>query len=92
MIVVINFLIKIVTSILCMLMFWLNLIIVIIMWDGKFMVVFKLLDLIWDKPKQCNIHVVVKSFYCNCDSPDITWYGNEFDKKYFCFNCKKEVN
>jgi hypothetical protein len=30
---------------------WLNLLIVIIMWDGKFMVVHQLADLIWDEPK-----------------------------------------
>jgi hypothetical protein len=45
-----------------------------------------------DEKKQCDIHVVVKSFVCDCDKPDITWYGNDSDKKYFCFSCKKEAN
>jgi len=51
MIKVINFTIKIILSVLAMLMWWINSIIVVIMWDGKFMVVDHLMDLIWDKPK-----------------------------------------
>jgi len=51
MIKLINFTIKIILSILAMLMWWINSIIVLIMWDGKFMVVHDLMDMIWDKPK-----------------------------------------
>ena len=51
MIKVMNFTIKIILSVLAMLMWWINSIIVVIMWDGKFMVVDHLMDLIWDKPK-----------------------------------------
>ena len=30
---------------------------------------------------------------CDCgDSNMTTWYGNDDDKKWFCFNCKKEAN
>jgi hypothetical protein len=41
---------------------------------------------------KCNIPIVVKSFVCDCNKPNITWYGNDSDKKYFCFSCKKEAN
>ena len=51
MIKVINFTIKVLLTLICFPMLWLNLLIVIIMWDGKFMVVHHLMDLIWDKPK-----------------------------------------
>src|SRR5690554_2891714 len=29
---------------------------------------------------------------CNCGNSSMSWYGNDDDKKWFCFNCKKEVN
>ncbi len=51
MIKVINFTIKIILSVLAMLMWWINLLIVVIMWDVKFIVVHDLMDMIWDKPK-----------------------------------------
>ena len=35
---------------------------------------------------------VGKSVVCGCDKPDVTWYGNDNNKQYFCFNCKKEAN
>ena len=54
MIKVINFTIKIILSLLAMYMWWINIIVVLIMWDGKFMVVHHLMDLIWDKPKHSN--------------------------------------
>lgn len=28
---------------------------------------------------------------CDCGNPNLTWYGNDDDKTYFCFECKKEV-
>jgi hypothetical protein len=28
---------------------------------------------------------------CGCGNPNLTWYGNNDDKTYFCFECKKEV-
>jgi hypothetical protein len=28
----------------------------------------------------------------NCGDSSMTWYGNDDDKKWFCFNCKKEAN
>ena len=62
MIKVINFTIKIILSLLTMFIWWINIIIVLIMWDGKFMVAHTLLDLIWDKPKQCDIHDVMPLF------------------------------
>jgi hypothetical protein len=52
MIKVINFIVKLVLSLLCTVMWYINLIIVLIMWDGKFMVVHELLDLIWEKPEK----------------------------------------
>jgi len=51
MIKVINFTIKIILSLLAIFMWWINIIIVLIMWDVKFMVVHDLINLIWDKPK-----------------------------------------
>jgi hypothetical protein len=30
-------------------MFWLNFVIVLLMWDGKYMVVFDIMDKIWNK-------------------------------------------
>tara|TARA_R110000782_G_scaffold134004_1_gene226362 strand:+ start:516 stop:692 length:177 start_codon:yes stop_codon:yes gene_type:complete len=50
MIKLINFTIKIILSVLAMLMWYVNIIIVLIMWDGKFMIVDIMLDLIWEKP------------------------------------------
>ena len=29
---------------------------------------------------------------CDCGNSSMTWYGDDDDKKYFCFNCKKEAN
>lgn len=29
---------------------------------------------------------------CDCGNSSMTWYGNDDDKKWFCFNCKKEAN
>jgi hypothetical protein len=29
---------------------------------------------------------------CDCGDSNMTWYGNADDKKWFCFNCKKEAN
>ena len=66
MIKVINFTIKIILSLLTMFIWWINIIIVLIMWDVKFMVAHTLLNLIWDKPKQCDIHSVVDSA-CICE-------------------------
>ena len=48
---VINFTVKIILSLMAIIMWWVNLLIIVIMWDGKFMVVDKLLDLIWGKPE-----------------------------------------
>ncbi len=49
----INFTIKvIITYLICLPMWYLNLLIVFIMWDGKFMVTNELLGLIWDKPSK----------------------------------------
>jgi hypothetical protein len=50
MIKLINLTIKIILSVLAMLMWWINIIVVLIMWDGKFMIVDIMLDLIWEKP------------------------------------------
>jgi len=41
------------------------------------------------------IHAVVgqsEQFVCDCGNSSMTWYGNDDDKKWFCFNCKKEAN
>ena len=66
MIVVINFLIKIIITLVTFVLFFINMIIVLIMWDGKFMVAHKLIDLIWHESKQCDIHSVVDSA-CICE-------------------------
>lgn len=29
---------------------------------------------------------------CDCGNSIMTWYGNDDDKKWFCFNCKKEAD
>jgi hypothetical protein len=49
MIIALNYLVKILASFICMLMFWLNFVIVLLMWDGKCMVVFDIMDKIWNK-------------------------------------------
>ena len=49
MIKLINFTVKLILSVLCTLIWWINIIMVLIMWDGKFMIAHQLLDLIWDK-------------------------------------------
>jgi hypothetical protein len=44
--------------------------------------------------KQLPIHDVVgrsEQLVCDCGNPNLTWYGNDDDKTYFCFECKKEV-
>ena len=52
MIKLINFTIKIILTLLTVIMWYVNLIIVLIMWDGKFMIVDIMLDLIWEKPEK----------------------------------------
>jgi hypothetical protein len=49
MIIALNYLVKVLASLICMLMFWLNFVIVLLMWDGKYMVVFDIMDKIWNK-------------------------------------------
>lgn len=49
MIKLINFTIKVLVTLISVPMWWLNLLIVIIMWDGNFMVVHQLPELIWEK-------------------------------------------
>tara|TARA_R110002153_G_scaffold207063_1_gene359941 strand:+ start:938 stop:1114 length:177 start_codon:yes stop_codon:yes gene_type:complete len=50
MIKLINFTIKIILTLLTVIMWYVNLIIVLIMWDGKFMIADDLVNLIWEKP------------------------------------------
>ena len=56
MIKVIDFTIKVLVTLICLPIWYLNLLIVVIMWDGKFMVSSELIDLIWleesDKTKE----------------------------------------
>lgn len=49
MIIALNYLVKVLASLICTLMFWLNFVIVLLMWDGKYMVVFDIMDKIWNK-------------------------------------------
>ena len=35
---------------------------------------------------------VSKSFVCGCNKPDISWYGTDDNKQYFCFSCREEAN
>jgi len=49
MIKLINFTIKILATLICFPMWWLNLLIVVIMWDRKFLVTTDLFDLIWNE-------------------------------------------
>ena len=35
---------------------------------------------------------VSKAFVCGCDKPEISWYGTDDNKKYFCFSCKEYAN
>lgn len=44
--------------------------------------------------KNCSIPTVAgqsEQLVCDCGNPNLTWYGNDDDKTYFCFECKKEV-
>ena len=56
MIKVIDFTIKVLVTLICLPIWYLNLLIVVIMWDRKFMVSSELIDLIWleesDKTKE----------------------------------------
>lgn len=48
-----------------------------------------------DVVKICTIPAVVgrsEQLVCDCGNSSMTWYGNDDDKKWFCFNCKKEAN
>ena len=41
------------------------------------------------------IHDVVgqsEQLVCDCGDSNMTWYGNDDDKQWFCFNCKKQAN
>ena len=37
----------------------------------------------------CVLFSVSKSFVCGCDKPNISWYGTDDNKQYFCFNCRE---
>lgn len=41
--------------------------------------------------RQCNVVGQSEQLVCDCGNPNLTWYGNDDDKTYFCFECKKEV-
>ena len=43
-------------------------------------------------PELFSIPVVSKSFVCGCDKPEISWYGIDDNKKYFCFSCQEYAN
>lgn len=48
-----------------------------------------------DEIEALRIHDVVgrsEQLVCDCGNSDMTWYGNDDDKHWFCFNCKKEAN
>ena len=47
----INVAIRVLLTAICVPMWWLNVLIVVIMWNGNLMVVHKLVDMIWDKPQ-----------------------------------------
>lgn len=49
MIKLINFTIKVLITLISVPIWYLNLLIVLIMWDGKFMVTSELIDLVWGK-------------------------------------------
>ena len=55
MIKLIIFLIKGFATLLCFLLWWINLFIIIIMWDINLMVTNEIVDLIWDKSKNKKI-------------------------------------
>lgn len=41
------------------------------------------------------LHFVVgrsEQLVCDCGDSNMTWYGNDDDKQWFCFNCKKPAN
>jgi hypothetical protein len=45
--------------------------------------------------EQLILHDVVgqsEQLVCDCGDSNMTWYGNDNDKQWFCFNCKKEAN
>jgi FPC/CPF motif-containing protein YcgG len=51
-------------------------------------------SLIREIEQALRIHDVVgrsEQLVCDCGNPNLTWYGNDDDKTYFCFECKKEV-
>lgn len=50
--------------------------------------------LIEELNEQLRLYNVVgrsEQLVCGCGNPNLTWYGNDDDKTYFCFECKKEV-
>lgn len=45
--------------------------------------------------KKLTIPAVVgrsEQLVCDCGDSNMTWYGNDDDKQWFCFNCKKQAN
>lgn len=55
---------------------------------------YKLLDYV-EELEQLTIPAVVgrsEQLVCDCGDSNMTWYGNDDDKQWFCFNCKKEAN
>lgn len=55
----------------------------------------ELIDVVESVAKKLTIHAVVgrnEQLVCDCGDSNMTWYGNDDDKKWFCFNCKKEAN
>ena len=49
MIIALNYLVKVLATLICFFMFCLNTVIVLLMWDGKYMVVFDIVDKIWNE-------------------------------------------
>ena len=48
-----------------------------------------------DLVKNCfipNIAGQSEQLVCDCGDSNMTWYGNDDDKKWFCDNCKKQAN
>ena len=57
--------------------------------------VLKYITVLEKQAEQLRKHAVVgqsEQIVCDWCHSSITWYGNDDDKKWFCFNCKKEAN
>jgi predicted SprT family Zn-dependent metalloprotease len=49
-------------------------------------------DWILSLTKESDSVTDVSKYICDCGNSDMTWYGNNNHRQWFCFNCKKELD